>query len=753
MAEQKLSLIVELVNKTDAKFKEIGDSMKAASKQTENMTAAFGGIAKVGGIAFTAIAGIGVAALKAYADAEREMVAGNIAIENAITSMSAKQRKASTGFTDTAAAITSVKKAMDAAGESAIRLGFDDEAASVAFAKLYQASGDVTTAQSDLKVAMDLAAFSGKDLGTTTRSIMQAYAGGAKVLKEFGIELEDGASKSEIIAAAQAKSAGAAERASATLVGQMNRMKIEMANVAEEVGKALAPALQNLVTKLEPILRGMADWVKKNADLVASIILWGGAVAGIITAVGAMGLAVLTAQKYVLMLRAAMVLLAANPLVLAIMAAVLALTFLYNQLDAVAEQVGGFGNAIKLILNMLKNEFWKFADYVSNLLKNMTDGIPVIGDALSWVSSKIASISGESQRNLNTLSSSLVKAGQSSQTMSTQISTEVPKVNNAIGTMPKASKEATEAAKKHFENMVSAVAEIKKNIISVYAEIKQASLDYEKSVTGEKKSFEQEVISTVANANVKKKDLEADLQQAISSGDVSRIQEAQKNLNEQLAIITTYQQSRLQLDAQVAAEQQRLGMNELQRIIYDHAQKLTLMQNEYQQEQAQRQQRIIELQAEQTQILAMTSAKKAAAIKAEADKQVSIRETIATSKLLEKNWLAESLTNWQNYANSVAAVMASINNSRSSFSTPAYGMSTVSGKRASGGTVQPGRTFLVGEKGPELFTPSQYGNIQANGSGGGITLVITGNSFFGEEDLVDKVGTSIMKALQQNVKL
>ena len=38
----------------------------------------------------------------------------------------------------------------------------------------------------------------------------------------------------------------------------------------------------------------------------------------------------------------------------------------------------------------------------------------------------------------------------------------------------------------------------------------------------------------------------------------------------------------------------------------------------------------------------------------------------------------------------------------------------VSGARAMGGSVEAGKTYLVGERGPELFTPSFSGNVTAN---------------------------------------
>ncbi len=39
--------------------------------------------------------------------------------------------------------------------------------------------------------------------------------------------------------------------------------------------------------------------------------------------------------------------------------------------------------------------------------------------------------------------------------------------------------------------------------------------------------------------------------------------------------------------------------------------------------------------------------------------------------------------------------------------------------RATGGPVSPGRAYLVGERGPELFVPTSSGSIAANSNGGG----------------------------------
>lgn len=72
------------------------------------------------------------------------------------------------------------------------------------------------------------------------------------------------------------------------------------------------------------------------------------------------------------------------------------------------------------------------------------------------------------------------------------------------------------------------------------------------------------------------------------------------------------------------------------------------------------------------------------------------------------------------------------------------------GVRAEGGPVSAGSTYLVGEKGPELFTPSRSGSILANGSGGAtlnLTLNIT-HPLGTPTQIADVVGDVLMQRLR-----
>jgi hypothetical protein len=68
-----------------------------------------------------------------------------------------------------------------------------------------------------------------------------------------------------------------------------------------------------------------------------------------------------------------------------------------------------------------------------------------------------------------------------------------------------------------------------------------------------------------------------------------------------------------------------------------------------------------------------------------------------------------------------------------------------SGFRASGGPVSGGSSYIVGEKGPELFTPGTSGSITPNNALGGAGNTITVNVNGGDPN-------QILRVLQQYVR-
>ena len=74
------------------------------------------------------------------------------------------------------------------------------------------------------------------------------------------------------------------------------------------------------------------------------------------------------------------------------------------------------------------------------------------------------------------------------------------------------------------------------------------------------------------------------------------------------------------------------------------------------------------------------------------------------------------------------------------------------GGRASGGTVAGGRSFLVGERGPELFTPGRTGSIAPNSALGGANVTVnvdaSGSSVEGDSDQAGQLGKMLGAAVQ-----
>jgi hypothetical protein len=103
----------------------------------------------------------------------------------------------------------------------------------------------------------------------------------------------------------------------------------------------------------------------------------------------------------------------------------------------------------------------------------------------------------------------------------------------------------------------------------------------------------------------------------------------------------------------------------------------------------------------------------------------------------------------------VQAMVDSVRNAYSAATSFVGGAvsSVFGGKRAAGGPVTGGTSYLVGENGPELFTPNSTGAIIPNNNlGGSIILNITGNNFLGDDEVADKIGAAIMRSLQFQAK-
>ena len=93
--------------------------------------------------------------------------------------------------------------------------------------------------------------------------------------------------------------------------------------------------------------------------------------------------------------------------------------------------------------------------------------------------------------------------------------------------------------------------------------------------------------------------------------------------------------------------------------------------------------------------------------------------------------------------------------SGSALKAGSFGISTI--KRENGGPVMAGGSYLVGEKGPEMFTPSRSGSIIPNNAMGGVTnnIVInvdaTGTAVEGNDAESNQFGEQLAAAIQAEI--
>ncbi len=170
------------------------------------------------------------------------------------------------------------------ADEALIKFGFDNEDAALSMARFAQSLHDSTLVFPAFQAAMDLARAKNMSLEDATRLVITALSGNVKLLKEYGIEVDEHASKAHILAGIQDALRGQAEAYSETLKGQLEILKKVGGELFEVLGGVFAPLLGEVI---DAVLR----WIEKQGGLNAAlekfkplITIIGGLLVGVLAA-------------------------------------------------------------------------------------------------------------------------------------------------------------------------------------------------------------------------------------------------------------------------------------------------------------------------------------------------------------------------------------------------------------------------------------------------------------------------------------
>ena len=248
----KLSILADVDN--------LKKNLDAGSKEVEG----FGGkLEKFGKMAAAAFA---AAAAAAAAYAGKLLIEGvKAAIEDEAAQMRlAKALQNVTGATDKQ--IASVEKQIT---KLSLANGIADDQLRPAFQRLATATGDLTTANKGLTLALDISAATGKDLNTVSNALAKAYEGNTSSLARLGVGLSTAEIKSLGLDGTMKQLAqtfgGAATTQANTLEGQIARLKVGFDEAKESVGAALLPMIQKLMDFFINVVIPKLQEVKRNA--------------------------------------------------------------------------------------------------------------------------------------------------------------------------------------------------------------------------------------------------------------------------------------------------------------------------------------------------------------------------------------------------------------------------------------------------------------------------------------------------------
>jgi hypothetical protein len=272
-----------------------------------------------------------------------------------------RQLKKSTGATD--AVVASTEEWISSMGAA---YGVADDDLRPSMAKLSRATGSVAESQKAAKLAMDISAATGKDLGSVSDALAKAYGGNLKALQKLSPELrdmiKDGASLDEVMANLGDTFGGAASKQANTAEGQMKRLALSLSETKETIGAALIP----VVEKLLPYLQQFAQWASENSK---TFLIIAGVIAGIAGAIIAINTAmtIWTAltTAFTAVQAAFNAVMAMNPItlmVIAVAALIAGLILAYQKFE-------GFRNIVDSVFSFIKKGVKAGIDGITSYLQ------------------------------------------------------------------------------------------------------------------------------------------------------------------------------------------------------------------------------------------------------------------------------------------------------------------------------------------------------------------------------------------------
>lgn len=612
-----------------------------------------------------------------------------------------------------------------------------------------------------------------------------------------------------MVASFNQKWGGAMENQSKTLIGLLSTLKDNVNMAAASIGNQFLPQAKAMVSGLIIATEKVAAFIKVHQEAISTLIKWTAVIAGAFAAI-------IMTQSGVSLLAGGIKTLwlafySSNPYIFALKLALMAAAAASVYLN---EKFGSLGNAFKAISlafavtgNVLLAGFKSLGNSIIGFLNSMT---APIGKFYNWIAEKAAKLGvdmgsmdflhidfkfdpdgnmAKATQQVKQIDAIMAEAKAKSVAGSKQAAsaennlaaqmklTEAQMKANADALMKaedkkKSASKATDQLKEsitkikdEYKNLkdkgVASLQELSdqhsNSMSSIRSDIKKTQ-DAMKSLTEDFNRGMKSDNSSVAGSIVETEQKIADLKKQIAEEtDAKKRQVLQDELDKEQKAYNDNASFIKGMDTEVVEARRRAGLTDMQRAIEDFNAKRLLAQQEYNEKSVALQNELTLLKNKETEEIALFTAKQkqitemlAAAdanYKATMDAQTKMTADAVNAQIGYFNQLATAISNAMQAKSTAQVTIAA--SSVTPVKAPA-----VAGKRAFGGPVGGGLTYLVGEKGPELFTAPANGNIVPNDSinRGGITINITGNQLL-DSRAAEKMADLLMGRLTKQIRI
>jgi hypothetical protein len=255
----KLSILADVDN--------LKKSLDSGAKDVQTFGDKIEGFGKLAGAAFLAAG----AAAAAYA--------GKLAIDGvkaAIEDEAAQLRLATSLRNVTGATDAQIAATENYITKTSLATGVTDDVLRPSLDRLVRSTKDVEEAQKLQTLALDIAAGTGKDLGSVTEALGKAYDGNFGALKRIGVSMYENIIKSKDFDAAtlvlSETFGGQAATQAETFEGKMARLTVAFDEGKETVGAyildAVTPLVENIVNKVIPAFSDIATTIGEDVGPV-----------------------------------------------------------------------------------------------------------------------------------------------------------------------------------------------------------------------------------------------------------------------------------------------------------------------------------------------------------------------------------------------------------------------------------------------------------------------------------------------------